>query len=118
MIRHLAIAQPAFSSYSFHELTFVCFFALPTARISLRICQSKHTYILDSLIILSAAMFRRRPHTLPKDPSFPTDLEQLGYFINEKDQIRQIRNPEQKYQFAVNKIDRINDVYKEAMNGM
>lgn len=62
-------------------------------------------------------MFRRRPQTLPKDPSFPTDLEQLGYFINEKDQIRQIHNPEQKYQFAVNKSDRINDVYKEAMNG-
>lgn len=62
-------------------------------------------------------MFRRLPHTLPKDPTFPTDIKLLGYFINEHDQVRQIKNPDQKYQFGVNRNDRFNDVYKEAMNG-
>ena len=61
-------------------------------------------------------MFRRLPHTLPKDPVIPADFQVLGYFINDNDQIRQIRNPEQKYQFVVNRNDRVNDVYKEAMN--
>lgn len=61
-------------------------------------------------------MFRRLPHTLPKDPVIPSDISVLGYFINDNDQIRQIRNPEQKYQFAINRNDRVNDVYKEAMN--
>jgi hypothetical protein len=61
-------------------------------------------------------MFRRLPHTLPKDPVIPANIEALGYFINDSDQIRQIRNPEQKYQFVVNRNDRVNDVFKEAMN--
>ena len=61
-------------------------------------------------------MFRRLPNTLPKDPSFPADLEKLGYFINDNDQIRQIKKPDQKYQFVVNRNDRVNEVYKEAMN--
>ena len=61
-------------------------------------------------------MFRRLPNTLPKDPVFPTNLEDLGYFTTDNDQIRQIKNPEQKYQFAVNRNERVNDVYKEAMN--
>jgi hypothetical protein len=62
-------------------------------------------------------MFRRLPHTLPTDPVVVADLEFMGYFINDHDQIRQIRNPDQKFQFAVNRNDRFNDVYKEAMNG-
>jgi len=61
-------------------------------------------------------MFRRLPNHLPKDPTFPTDLEGLGYFINDNDQIRQAANPDQKYQFKINRNDRVNDVYKEAMN--
>ena len=61
-------------------------------------------------------MFRRLPNTLPEDPSFPADLEKLGYSLNKDDQIRQIRNPEQKYQYVVNRNERVNDVYKEAMN--
>jgi len=61
-------------------------------------------------------MFRRLPNYLPKDPVFPTDLEGLGYFVNGNDQIRQIANPDQKYQYKVNRNDRVNEVYKEAMN--
>lgn len=63
-------------------------------------------------------MFRRLPHTLPKDPNFPADLEKLGYFINEEDQIRQIRNPGQKYQFSISRNDRVNEICKEAMNSL
>ncbi|KAK5938702.1 hypothetical protein PMZ80_008894 [Knufia obscura] len=61
-------------------------------------------------------MFRRLPNQLPKDAIFPTDLKGLGYFINDNDQIRQIANPEHKYQYKVNRNDRVNEVYKEAMN--
>ncbi|RMD44780.1 hypothetical protein DV735_g344, partial [Chaetothyriales sp. CBS 134920] len=41
---------------------------------------------------------------------------ELGYFINEDDQIRQIANPTQKYQYKVNRNDRVNEVYKDTMN--
>ncbi len=61
-------------------------------------------------------MFRRLPNQLPTDITFPADLEALGYFINDNDQIRQIANPDQKYQYKINRSDRVNDVYKEAMN--
>lgn len=61
-------------------------------------------------------MFRRLPNSLPKDFTFPADLDQLGYFVNENDQIRQKANPDQKYQYRINRNDRVNDVYKEAMN--
>lgn len=62
-------------------------------------------------------MFRRLPHTLPADPAFPADLESLGFFVNEKDQIRMIKNPTQKYQYQINKNDRVNQVYRQANNG-
>ncbi len=61
-------------------------------------------------------MFRRLSHTLPEDPVFPANLQELGYFINAEDRIRQIKKPEQKYQFVVNRNERVNDVYKKAMN--
>lgn len=63
-------------------------------------------------------MFRRLPQSLPKDIQVPADLEQLGYFINENDQMRMIQKPDQKYVFRINRNDRVNDVYKEAVNGM
>jgi hypothetical protein len=62
-------------------------------------------------------MFRRLPHTLPPDPVFPADLEKLGFFINEHDQIRMIKKPTQKYKYQINKNDRINELYKQANNG-
>ena len=61
-------------------------------------------------------MFKRLPNKLPEDIQFPADLNKLGYFVNEKDQIRQKANPDQKYQYKLNRNDRVNDVYKEAMN--
>lgn len=61
-------------------------------------------------------MFRRLPSSLPADPVFPSSLEGLGFYLNDQDQIRQIKNPEQKFFFKVNANERINDVYKRAMN--
>ncbi|RHZ74979.1 hypothetical protein CDV55_109205 [Aspergillus turcosus] len=53
---------------------------------------------------------------LPQDPVFPADLEKLGYFVNEKDQIRKIADPEQDFQFKINRNDRWNEVQRGAMN--
>ncbi|KKA18197.1 hypothetical protein T310_7865, partial [Rasamsonia emersonii CBS 393.64] len=53
---------------------------------------------------------------LPKDPVFPADLEKLGYFINDKDQIRKIANPEEEFQFKISTNDRWNELQREAMN--
>lgn len=61
-------------------------------------------------------MFRRLPNRLPPDAVVPADLTKLGYFVTESDQIRQIRNTNQKYQYKINRNDRVNDVYREAMN--
>lgn len=61
-------------------------------------------------------MFLRRADRLPPDITFPANLEKLGYFVTDKDQVRQIRDPERKYQYKINRNDRVNDMYKEAMN--
>ncbi len=61
-------------------------------------------------------MFRRLPSSLPKDPVFPADLKELGYFVNDHDQIRMIRKPDEKFLFAIDKNHRVNEMQKEAMN--
>ncbi|KAL4952328.1 Arb2 domain-containing protein [Aspergillus filifer] len=61
-------------------------------------------------------MFVYRRQDLPADAEFPADLEKLGYFINDKDQIRKISDPTQGFQFKINRNDRWNDVQREAMN--
>lgn len=62
-------------------------------------------------------MFRRLSNSLPKDPVIPADLTALGYFLNENDEIRQTKHPDQKYQYQVNRNERVNEIHKEAMNG-
>ncbi|RJE17419.1 hypothetical protein PHISCL_10244, partial [Aspergillus sclerotialis] len=61
-------------------------------------------------------MFVFRREDLPPDPVFPADLEQLGYFINDKDQIRQISAPDQEFKFKINRNYRWNEVQRGAMN--
>ncbi|KAL4785920.1 Arb2 domain-containing protein [Aspergillus varians] len=61
-------------------------------------------------------MFVYRREDLPADPVFPANLDKLGYFINDKDQIRKISNPTQEFQFKINKNDRWNEVQRAAMN--
>ncbi|KAH8692987.1 Arb2 domain-containing protein [Talaromyces proteolyticus] len=53
---------------------------------------------------------------LPKDAVFPPDLDKLGYFINDQDQIRQLANPQEDFKFKINKNDRWNEVQRNAMN--
>ncbi|KAJ9201920.1 hypothetical protein DTO164E3_3358 [Paecilomyces variotii] len=61
-------------------------------------------------------MFVFRREDLPPDPAFPADLEKLGYFINDNDQIRKISDPEKEFVFKINRNDRWNLLNREAMN--
>lgn len=61
-------------------------------------------------------MFRMHLNALPPDDTFPANLEALGYFVTDQDLIRQIANPDKKYQYKINRNDRVNDVFKETMN--
>ncbi|TVY76155.1 hypothetical protein LSUE1_G007513, partial [Lachnellula suecica] len=61
-------------------------------------------------------MFRRLPSGLPKDPVYPADLKELGYFINDKDEIRSIANPKAYFKFFITKNERTNAAQREAMN--
>ncbi|RAH52849.1 Arb2 domain-containing protein [Aspergillus piperis CBS 112811] len=53
---------------------------------------------------------------LPAEPVFPADLEKLGYFITEDDQIRKISAPKEEFQFKINRNARWNEMQREAMN--
>ncbi|KAE8373538.1 Arb2 domain-containing protein [Aspergillus bertholletiae] len=61
-------------------------------------------------------MFVYRREDLPAEHKFPADLEKLGYFINENDQIRKISDPKKEFQYKINKNSRINEMQREAMN--
>lgn len=61
-------------------------------------------------------MFRRTATSLPLDPKYPTNLKDLNYFINEKDQIRKIAYPDQRFCFQISDNDRYNEVHKEAFH--
>ncbi|RKF54922.1 putative mitochondrial 40S ribosomal protein MRP2 [Golovinomyces cichoracearum] len=51
-------------------------------------------------------MFRLLDSGLPKSPVYPSNLEELGYFVNENDEIRNIENPKAYSQFLLSKNDR------------
>ncbi|KFY36710.1 hypothetical protein V495_07656, partial [Pseudogymnoascus sp. VKM F-4514 (FW-929)] len=61
-------------------------------------------------------MFRLLPRGLPKDPEYPTDLQSLGYFINDEDEIRNIENPKYYFKYFINRNDRFNERQRESMN--
>ncbi|KFY88572.1 hypothetical protein V500_06267, partial [Pseudogymnoascus sp. VKM F-4518 (FW-2643)] len=61
-------------------------------------------------------MFRLLPCGLPKDPEYPTDLESLGYFVNDEDEIRSIENPKYYFKYFINRTERYNERQREAMN--
>ncbi|KAL9603599.1 MAG: hypothetical protein Q9219_001102 [cf. Caloplaca sp. 3 TL-2023] len=44
------------------------------------------------------------------------NLKELGYFINDKDQVRSIKDPEQEFNYFISKNDRINVMQREAFN--
>lgn len=61
-------------------------------------------------------MFRRLSSSLPKDPEFPADLEKLGYYINDKDQIRSIAHPDEEFNFFISKNERVREMQREALD--
>ncbi|KAK4231069.1 Arb2 domain-containing protein [Podospora fimiseda] len=61
-------------------------------------------------------MFRRRWSGLPADPVYPTDLTELGYFINEDDEIRFRENPDYYFKFFSYKNERWNERQRFCFN--
>ncbi|CAK7228276.1 hypothetical protein SBRCBS47491_006852 [Sporothrix bragantina] len=54
-------------------------------------------------------MFRRLWTGLPDTPKFPADLEKLGYFVNEEDQIRNMKDSKYYFKYFINKNMYYND---------
>ncbi|KAK0656781.1 Arb2 domain-containing protein [Cercophora newfieldiana] len=61
-------------------------------------------------------MFRRRWSGLPVDPIYPSNLSELGYFINDQDEIRSLENPDCYFNFFLTKNERWNDRRGFALN--
>ncbi|POS71472.1 hypothetical protein DHEL01_v210132 [Diaporthe helianthi] len=62
-------------------------------------------------------MFRRRWSGLPEDPSFPADLEELGYCVEPKsDEIRNAEDPKYYFHYFRSKNERHNDCQRFAFN--
>ncbi|KAL1901790.1 hypothetical protein Cpir12675_000299 [Ceratocystis pirilliformis] len=54
-------------------------------------------------------MFRRTWEGLPQDTIFGDTLAELGYFINDIDEVRSLDNPNNYFRFHLSKNDRINE---------
>ncbi|KAI8623139.1 Arb2 domain-containing protein [Xylariaceae sp. FL1651] len=61
-------------------------------------------------------MFVRKWSSLPEDPQFPSDLKGLGYFVNENDEVRSIKNPDCYYKFFISRNPRWNQRQRFGMN--
>ncbi|KAJ2905682.1 hypothetical protein MKZ38_004757 [Zalerion maritima] len=61
-------------------------------------------------------MFRRRWSSLPADPIYGDTLEELGYFVNEDDEIRAMENPDTYFKFFISKNTRWNDRQRFHLN--
>ncbi|KAI0169810.1 Arb2 domain-containing protein [Hypoxylon sp. FL1284] len=61
-------------------------------------------------------MFRRLWSDLPSDPEYPVDLEKLGYFINEDDEVRSIEDPNAYFKYFINRNPRWNERQRFALN--
>ncbi|KAK3693637.1 Arb2 domain-containing protein [Podospora appendiculata] len=61
-------------------------------------------------------MFRRRWSGLPADPVFPSNLEELGYFVNEVDEIRSRDDPDCYFKYFLTKNARWNDRQRFSFN--
>ncbi|KAF2839005.1 hypothetical protein M501DRAFT_933372 [Patellaria atrata CBS 101060] len=61
-------------------------------------------------------MYRRHLSGLPRNLVFPDTFEGLGYFVNAKSQIRQIKNPKEGYVFRICTDERTNELNREAFH--
>ncbi|CRK23375.1 hypothetical protein BN1708_003650 [Verticillium longisporum] len=62
-------------------------------------------------------MFRRKWSGLPRDYLFPSNLEDLGYFINEDDEIRSVADPDRYFKYWIDKNMRVNGRQRFHFNG-
>ncbi|KAL2885995.1 Autophagy-related protein 29 [Ceratocystis lukuohia] len=62
-------------------------------------------------------MFRRTWAGLPQDLIFGDTLPELGYFINDIDEVRSLDNPDNYFRFHLSKNDRINERQRFHFNG-
>jgi len=63
-------------------------------------------------------MFRRRWSGLPADPDYGSDLAELGYFVNDIDEIRSLDDPDSYFKFFLTKNGRWNERQRFCFNGM
>ncbi|KAK4136941.1 hypothetical protein BT67DRAFT_398629 [Trichocladium antarcticum] len=61
-------------------------------------------------------MFRRRWSGLPTDPMFADTLKELGYFINEDDEIRSLEDPDNYFKYFTYKNERWNERLRFSFN--
>ncbi|KAF4310359.1 Ribosomal protein S14 [Botryosphaeria dothidea] len=61
-------------------------------------------------------MYKLTQAGMPEDPSYPPDLKQLGFFIDERSEIRTIKKPHDYYNFWMSNNDRVNESFREAMH--
>ncbi|KAK4149289.1 hypothetical protein C8A00DRAFT_38107 [Chaetomidium leptoderma] len=61
-------------------------------------------------------MFRRRWSGLPADPVFESDFKELGYFINDIDEIRSVEDPDYYFKYFLTKNERWNECQRFAFN--
>jgi len=61
-------------------------------------------------------MFVRRRRDR-QEQEFPQNLRELGFTINDKDEVRQIDNPEKGFEYKVEKNPRLNELRREAIVG-
>jgi hypothetical protein len=61
-------------------------------------------------------MYRRLARSLPADHQIPQTLDDLGYFINEKQQIRSKANPDDLFNYKVSRDDRYNEMRRTVLH--
>ncbi|KKY20287.1 putative ribosomal protein s14 [Diplodia seriata] len=61
-------------------------------------------------------MFKLSQAGMPENPSYPRNLTQLGYFIDERSEIRTIRPPHNYYNFWISNNNHINEAFRESMH--
>jgi hypothetical protein len=62
-------------------------------------------------------MYRRLARSLPADYQIPQTLDGLGYFINNKHQIRSKANPDEFFNYKVSRDGRYNEMRKSVVRG-
>ncbi|KAM7205335.1 Arb2 domain containing protein [Rhypophila sp. PSN 637] len=61
-------------------------------------------------------MFRRHWSGLPADPIFGSNLAEIGYFVNDEDEIRSLDDPDSYFKFFLAKNERWNDRQRFCFN--